>query len=118
MFGQSCFPGPVTGVAGSGLQIQGGQEVHADFTLSQVTGAHVRGTLVGRAANAVGRGDVAPGPNPPDPTAIDANVPNGREWQHCAWRNTASAGEKRTVRFSKGDDGILYFAGQRWNAGR
>jgi hypothetical protein len=47
VFGESCFPGPVTGGDGSGLQIEGGQEVHADFTLSRVTGVHVRGTLTG-----------------------------------------------------------------------
>ena len=69
MFGESCFPGPVTGAAGSGLQVQGGQEVHADFTLSQVTGAHVRGTLVG-APQAQSAGAMSLGPNPPDPTAI------------------------------------------------
>jgi len=47
VYGESCFPGPVTTGAGAGLRIEGGQEVHADFTLSQVTGAHVRGTLSG-----------------------------------------------------------------------
>jgi len=45
VYGESCFPGPVTSGAGAGIQIDGGQEVHADFTLTQVTGAHVRGTI-------------------------------------------------------------------------
>jgi hypothetical protein len=47
IYGENCFPGPITGGAGSGLQIEGGQDMHADFTLSQVTGVHVRGTLAG-----------------------------------------------------------------------
>ncbi len=69
MYGESCFPGPVTGASGTGLQVEGGQEVHADFTLSQVTGAHVRGTLVG-APQTQPAGAMTSGPNPPDPTAI------------------------------------------------
>jgi len=46
-YAQNCFPGPVTGGSGGGLQVEGGQEVHADFTLSQVTGVHVRGAITG-----------------------------------------------------------------------
>ncbi len=46
-YAENCFPGPVTGGSGSGLQVEGGQEVHADFTLNQVTGVHVRGTMTG-----------------------------------------------------------------------
>ncbi|HWE52736.1 MAG TPA: carboxypeptidase regulatory-like domain-containing protein [Bryobacteraceae bacterium] len=45
VYGESCFPGPVSAGTGAGLLIEGGQEVHADFTLSQVTGVHIRGTL-------------------------------------------------------------------------
>jgi len=50
-YGESCFPGPVTDGAAGGLQIEGGQEVHADFTLNQATGVHVRGTLTGLPQN-------------------------------------------------------------------
>jgi hypothetical protein len=57
---ESCFPGPVTGSTGSGQQIEGGQEVHADFTLNQVTGVHVRGTLGGMPQPA------SPGAAPPN----------------------------------------------------
>jgi hypothetical protein len=60
VYGGSCFPGPVTGSTGSGLQVEGGQEVHADFALNQVTGVHVRGTLGGMPQPA-SPGPAAPG---------------------------------------------------------
>jgi hypothetical protein len=62
VYGERCFPGPVTGNAGGGLQIDGGQEVHADFALDQVTGVHVRGTLGGTPQPA--------SPGPAAPTAV------------------------------------------------
>jgi hypothetical protein len=46
-YAENCFPGPVTVGSGGGLQVEGGQEVHADFTLSRVTGVHVRGAITG-----------------------------------------------------------------------
>ena len=47
IFSESCFPGPITEGAAGALDVKGGQELHADFTLSKLTGVHVRGTVSG-----------------------------------------------------------------------
>lgn len=43
----SCYPGPVDGGAASTMDLPVGREAKVDFTLSEVTPVHVRGTVTG-----------------------------------------------------------------------
>jgi hypothetical protein len=47
IYGENCFPGPVPANAQGGMQIGSGQEEHADFTLTEATGVHIRGAVSG-----------------------------------------------------------------------
>jgi hypothetical protein len=101
-YGESCFPGPVTGSAGSGLQIEGGQEVHADFALIRDRSACLAG------------GNRSPGATPPQ---TQARTPSFRcsDWTPTAGSTAElipAASEKREIRFSECDARILHFEGE------
>jgi len=89
VMGESCYPGPVEGGAGSGMELPAGRDTRVDFTLHPIPAVHVRGvitdlpknqhvgiSLVRRGAIG-GQGNVHPAMVNPEGKFDIAGVPSG-----------------------------------------
>jgi len=47
VYGESCFPGPLSAGLATAMPIEAGREGRTDFTLTPIRGAHVRGSIQG-----------------------------------------------------------------------